>query len=1405
MGRRILAFFLGTIFGVIFFFGAIAGALIGLAVIPKTGQFIPGGGEFLGDLANMSVYEIAESVSKLYKDKVGVQDENGNYFTLGQFCEYYNIDPSQLFGGKQVRSEILEIPIFDLFAEDGGTNKLKVSVIPALVNMFVDNGTDEEGNPIPFFSEELMNKLSAHTIAELMGENGIATVFEEVRIAEVAMGMLPLEQTEDNALMWAVGQAKLGALIGGGLNGNILREFKEGGAFDELGKMPIVAMLGDSSQYLNAFIGNNAIADMIDDEGNLNPDDIINGVYLGDIVSLHRKEINDLADYDNTEYQNDNLTLYRNDDGDYALVNTDGVAFEARFNCNIEEHTHTAECGDPDNYTCGKTEHTHDIDCYGFAWYDAEDNAASGIYGAIADVTVGMLTSGDQDALMSKFTNIPIRDLLGDSVEISGLLENFVDYTIGDLMGGEVFDGLYLGQLLALSRTEVTNPEDYTPIPETNVRKASDEYIKLDGDVWYKAKLTCTIDEQEHVHNDDCFGYEWKTELGEDASGIYAALADITVGMLMGGDSDVLMDKLTNIPLRELLAGQEMSGVFESIADMTIGELINGGIDNMYIGQLMGFSLEEIAKPDGDVVPLYKTEPHDDGDKVAKYVILSGEGEVLGLSMDGKTWYKGKVTCTKQHAHTEDCGDAPDYTCGKEEHEHNVAGCYGFVWENGDDEVKDLTEVLANKQINDLTDINGVINDLTLSQVMGGEENIPSQLRALKDTTVGNLASAVEQLRVGDMLGYTQTDDGWNDAAGEPVTGVMAKLADNTVADLGTLDVMDFTLGEVMGDAIPSQLKGLENAKLNEMEQAINDLYLGVMLGYTQGDGTDGDYVWTKEDGSVVDGMMAKLANKKVSELGDLNETIQTFTLSDVLGDSVPSMLASIKDTQIKDLDSAIDNMYLGDLLQYTKGDGVEGNFEWSKDGTEVVGMMAKLANKKVSELGDLDKTIQTFTMRDVLGENIPSPLASLADTPLGELSGAIDQMYLGNLLQFKRRPVFEADYTTDVVSDLIKSKNTDGSVEYALNDGGVWYEALLTCTKTEHKHDPAICHGSTDEEADCGKLAHTHGAECFIVLWYQECTDAHSHDGEWSEEGKSYVPANNLLGRMAHLKISELDSKGITSVVYDTELGEVLELDNNSNPLLRELGAIKIGELNGELDGIEVGVAMGFQRKEVDRQAKEQEQSAQWEHKFTDMDTKHHRDEVFKDKDGNWYIYDIKHGIYFEAQLICDKPNEHSGEEMHTFECFGYVWYDCKDYGTTDLGEHVHGVPGEHPCTRVKGLNEKMSNLRIDELNADKMTTLATNLTMGDLIDSEMIKLEEKDICLLSILFDKSEDGCTPVNYMIKGNNDPVTYWKSKHDSQSPSEEHGLEWKQMKLGDFISTLIDTLSNIQVTSADLLG
>ena len=275
---RVLAFFLGMIFGIVFLLGSL-GLGVYLAVTKVTPADISQETAVLGDLANMSLLDIYKNLSTLYSQKIGVADQNGKYYSLGDLCTQYNIDSQNLFG-VSLSDDLLEVPVFEFFSattDSQGNNgvqralkQIKVSAIPSLLNLFVKN---EDGSAI--VNDNVMEELSNYNIVELMTkEQGIAYVFENITFSQLLPENFPSDPNGDNALMWAVGQSSVGKLYTAlGSNDSLFLQLKEGGALETLGQMEVTDLLGSEAGTLSTLFGDTLVVDLVGENGEINVDD----------------------------------------------------------------------------------------------------------------------------------------------------------------------------------------------------------------------------------------------------------------------------------------------------------------------------------------------------------------------------------------------------------------------------------------------------------------------------------------------------------------------------------------------------------------------------------------------------------------------------------------------------------------------------------------------------------------------------------------------------------------------------------------------------------------------------------------------------------------------------------------------------------------------------------------------------------------------------------------------------------------------------------------------------------------------------------------------------------------------------------------------------------------------------
>lgn len=1086
MGRRVLAFFLGLILGMILIVGGAVGVIYFAVCVMPAEKIVPQSSNYLGDLAKLSVYDIGQSIYKLYGEKVGVVDENGKYYTVGEFCNKYHIDLNQVLG-KEIPQDLLDMPIFEFFnfATDENNNKvgmnhvlsqIKVSTLPAVINMF----KGENGG----YSDEVLAELNKFSVADLFNsEVGIAGVFANIKLADVLPSAFPAEDT-DNKLMWAVGQTSVGGMLNSmSGSGNIMLQLKEDGAFAAVGGLEVTAVLGES-QYINALLGSGAVfADLIADDGSIRMDEIIDGISIGELLGCQKNEIENTEAYVVIVGQNDDAGTqvkekWENDAAVYVMRTDDGAWYEAEATCSDtqEDHVHTADCFDYVWYSTGvcNNSHTHanSNDMFKDGVYYPR---VTGLYAVLSALNVTDLTSGNDNALMDTIKTLQVRDVVGENLAVSGVMNALMDLTIEELMSGAI-DDLYLGEFFGFNRKAVNNVDDF--------------------------------------------------------------------------DSD------------------NMLTVYK------------------------------------------KNDPF-----VITYYVMTDVNDNIAMSINLKDWFEGTLRCDEEHTHDSDC--------------------YLYDWYNNENkQVEGAQNILASKQISDLKHLNEEVQKLTLTDVFG-KGAVPSMLASIADIKISDLNGAINTIHLGELLEYTR----------------------------------DLTC---------------ENDDENH-EHA------------------EECYVWYDKNGMPVDGMMAKLAGKQVSEMRDLTSTIKSFTLKDVLGNDIPDMLKTLADTEIGDLNTAIKTMHLGDFLEYEQRlvcdeehDHTDECYAWfDKNGQQVNGMMSKLANKMVDDLGSLQETIQTFTLHDVLGEKTPKMLHDVADTPVGEMDSAIEKLYLGSAMGYYRKEIDAADYKSLIVQSApyVRMKIENNTSYYIMSeDGNVWYEAV-------------------DENSD----------HDYKYVWY---TNEH-YSFKVSGVSKAFVNSklNNVGETMNELTLKKL---GISS---------------DGNNILRSVENIPIMEISSHINSIKMGDVLGYTG-------------------------------------------------------VCNNEAEHE----HNDDC-DYTWYQEPDKTTV-----------------IKGLNAKIANMTVGGMNGGKgLTDIAKSLTIGDLIDSGMMSVGGTDNeYKLAIIYcgDNSHSSgvgkigggtycCNLQDYLMYSvaynGTTAERYWKMCHGVAENAEltqeqlEHRNKWMDMKLGDFINTLLGAI------------
>lgn len=768
---RVLAFFLGMIFGIVFLLGSL-GLGVYLAVTKVTPADISQETAVLGDLANMSLLDIYKNLSTLYSQKIGVADQNGKYYSLGDLCTQYNIDSQNLFG-VSLSDDLLEVPVFEFFStstDSQGNNgvqralkQIKVSAIPSLLNLFVKN---EDGSAI--VNDNVMEELSNYNIVELMTkEQGIAYVFENITFSQLLPENFPSDPNGDNALMWAVGQSSVGKLYTAlGSNDSLFLQLKDGGALETLGQMEVTDLLGSEAGTLSSLFGDTLVVDLVGENGEINVDDIINYTYVGSLLGCLRKvaDTNGYLTIDGVEGVLQNNGKFIRQEGD--------VWYEAKLDC-TESHAHTA-------------------DCYGFVWYNStpldaghacnpnEELIENGVhyaivtslYGALVNLKVSDLTGGSADAILNKVKGLTIADIVNG--EVSGVLANFADMSLGELLDGGLED-MYLGSFLGYARTQadssavtgVTTLPDGTKVGVCNGKTVMSD----DGKTWYLAQQTC---EQHADHTRDCYRYVW-TDGSAAVEGLMAKFADKKVNSL--GDMSDMLQQLT---LAEVLGEENLTGIFRQLANVPIGQ-ISAEIDNIYIGTVLEYTRKQVADISGYTAV----------DDVAD--VLQNNGEFV--RKDGDVWYEAKLDCTESHVHNSDC--------------------YGFVWYTDEtcvQAVSGLEAMLSNATINTIGD-RLKLENFTLAKLgIGSDNNI---LAYLQDVPLSEIDTQLNTMKLGVALGYTLNNENvWVDGEGNPVKGINAKIAEMSIQDFGSGNgITEITNTLTIGDLMDSGMIVLDEDK----------------------------------------------------------------------------------------------------------------------------------------------------------------------------------------------------------------------------------------------------------------------------------------------------------------------------------------------------------------------------------------------------------------------------------------------------------------------------------------------------------------------------------------------------------------------------------------------------------------
>lgn len=838
---KVGAFLLGMLFGIILIFAALGGAIwYAVAVLTPDQVTNNQASDYVGDYGKMSLKDIYDDVMKKFEDCRGKyydydRDEDGNikynadgkpvlvevaaekggqYMTLGMFCATSGINLKKILNGKELPQSFLDVPVMEYFNGTDGAQRalsqIKVSVLPDIVNMFTTTGADGK----PMVNQAAIDKLANYSVVDLTSENGIETVFSQVKLADLVNQYFPQTSESGKELLFALGQSTVGGILKSMRGGNFLAEIKSGGQLEHIGNIKVTQLISETDVTMQNAFGDATIGSLVDNDGKLSMESLIDQIKVGSIMGYnYEKETNKwytIGASGNKLYVTGSMAtlaslsikdalnvdsfkgLYLGELLGYVRIQQDVSAYSVYGETTDVMYNGTNYAkADGDKWYIAKLNctdtHTHTSNCFAYAWYtpcidethttlaehaaggDVYDNGqyykeATGVFAALSNATLADLMNGSTDSINDLLQNVKLSDVLGDNIPT--MFKSLKDTAIKDI--GTAVKTLRIGQMLEYTREDLTaSANDYTAVGTlADVKSSGSDYIKADGDYWYKAKLTC--DDEKHdaltKHTSDCFDYVW-TKDGAEPEGVFKQMASLTIDQL--SDSTQLNNRIQEIKLGDVMTIND--------TDKPLGALKNVKIKNL------NSSFEKLTL--ADVMTI---------DSTSAYALRSLANTPINQMGD-------KFNTLKLSEVVEINATSPK-----------------------------LLQTLKDKQINNLSDS---LNDLKLGEVIEIDSTSSPMLKALADKQVNNLANEIDTMKMGIMLGYTtatsdshSTADHWHDGEGNLVKGIYAKIADKTVKDMSGNGMKDVVGGLTMGDLLDSGMMDLgegDAGKNNEYKLAI--------------------------------------------------------------------------------------------------------------------------------------------------------------------------------------------------------------------------------------------------------------------------------------------------------------------------------------------------------------------------------------------------------------------------------------------------------------------------------------------------------------------------------------------------------------------------------------------------------
>ncbi len=421
---------------------------------------------------------------------------------------------------------------------------------------------------------------------------------------------------------------------------------------------------------------------------------------------------------------------------------------------------------------------------------------------------------------------------------------------------------------------------------------------------------------------------------------------------------------------------------------------------------------------------------------------------------------------------------------------------------------------------------------------------------SLKDAMAGkiDILAVFDGLKVGELMGFKYDGNSWcekvlcdNSGNECPVhKGIVTCDGNFVYKQVETVSLK----GEINANLYDLELKDLIDGNF-EIDDILNGMYLGKAFGYTginkvgycdvdcTHDGHDANYYWVNSSNEYVNDLHNNLSNLSFNDAIngnlDIENVINEVKIGCVLGnlyDNVNSKWTDINGNDIV-VDSVVDKI-LYNLYSYTLNDLSAGTLE----------LDVLVADVQIGELMgyNYDKDVEWWKN----GQEKVSLLENIfADTYLNEfIAGESIEVLFGDVHIYELLGHEKID-----VKGVSCTDSCPNGVHYHHKDGTLVDSVTSILNDTQLKD---IFNDSLDIKAKINELYLKDVIDC------------------------SGTP---LLKTLQNYKIEELSSK-----VTELNVGDIVEIDENSMGLLKAIKDKKINNLENELKSVKLGNVLGYE-----------------------------------------------------------------------------------------------------------------------------------------------------------------------------------------------------------------------------------